>query len=312
MPSDPQPVLPPALRPGSRVAIISPAGPSTADRLERAIGRCRELMLEPVPGEHVMDRHGYLAGVDDDRIADFRRAIEDPGIDAIWALRGGYGTMRLLDRLDLSPLRTRPKAFIGFSDNTAIHLALDRVGVVSFHGAHPGAEWGDFTTRGLRDLLFAAKAAGTLPGAPAGEVNTLAPGIAEGRLTGGNLAMLAASCGTSFALDSRDRIVFIEDVNEPAYRIDRAFTQLRLAGCLDGVRGVAFGRFDWTDSRPEGEPPVDEILADLVAPLGVPAVSGLPFGHIDEQWCIPVGVRARLDAGSGTLALLDPAVTAEP
>jgi muramoyltetrapeptide carboxypeptidase len=129
----------------------------------------------------------------------------------------------------------------------------------------------------------------------------------EAPLTGGNLSLLAASCGTPFQLDARDRIVFIEDVNEPAYRIDRAFTQLRLAGCLDGVRGFAFGAFSWDNAEADDQPPSDELLAKLVEPFGVPALAGLPFGHIDEQWCLPLGVRARLDADEGTLALLEPA-----
>jgi muramoyltetrapeptide carboxypeptidase len=308
MPSDP--VLPPALRPGSRVALLSPAGPVHADRLDRALERCQQLELEPVPGQHVMARHGYLAGTDADRLADFARAVADPSIDAIWAMRGGYGTMRLLDRLDLSPLLRSPKAFIGFSDNTAVHLALDRLGVVSFHGPHAGAEYGDFSVEGLRTVLFRAEPAGCLPATD--PPRTLFTGAAEGRLVGGNLALLAAACGTPFELVARNRIVFIEDVNEPAYRIDRAFTQLRLAGCLEGVRAVAFGAFSWDDETPEDEPPVEELLRSLVEPLGVPAVSGLPFGHIDDQWCIPVGTRARLDAVEGTLTLLEPAVAAAP
>jgi len=306
----PHPILPTALRAGSRIALISPAGPSKPERLERAIARCLELGLEPVPGANALARHGYLAGDDDVRLADFASAIADPGIDAIWALRGGYGTMRILSRLDLSSLRERPKAFIGFSDNTAIHLALSRLGVVSFHGAHAGADFDKFTTNCLRTVLFRAASAGPLPLPTDARVRCLCGGIAEGRLAGGNLSMLAAACGTPFALDARDGIVFIEDVNEPAYRIDRAFTQLRLAGCLDGVRGFAFGSFSWEGERPPDEPAGEEILRELVAPLGVPALAGLPFGHDGEQWCIPVGVRGRLDAVGGTLSILDPAVTA--
>jgi len=304
------PVLPPQLRPGSRVALISPGGPIHPDRLDRALERCRQLGLVAVPGEHVLARQAYLAGSDADRLADFSAAIADPTVDAVWAMRGGYGTMRLLDRLDLSPLRDSPKAFIGFSDNTAVHLVLTRLGVVSFHGPHAGAEYGDFSLDALRNVLFSADAAGCLP--PASQTCTLVAGTAEGRLAGGNLAMLASACGTPFQLVARDRIVFIEDVNEPAYRIDRAFTQLRLAGCLDGVRGFAFGGFSWDDAAPRDDIPADELLGSLVEPLGVPAVSGLPFGHIDDQWCIPLGVRARLDTVQGTLTLLEPAVSADP
>jgi muramoyltetrapeptide carboxypeptidase len=302
------PIRPAALRPGSRIALISPAGPSKPERLDRALARCAELGLEPVPGRSVLARTGYLAGTDDLRLADFAAAVDDPSIDAIWSLRGGYGTMRLLDRLDLSGMRERPKAFIGFSDNTAVHLALGRHDVVSFHGAHAGADFGAFTIAGLRRSLFEPDASGELPMPDGACAQRLVRGIAEAPLVGGNLSLLAAACGTPFALDARDRIVFIEDVNEPAYRIDRAFTQLRLAGCLDGVRGFAFGAFSWDATTPNDEPPSHELLARLIEPFGVPAVAGLPFGHIDEQWCLPLGVRARLDADTLTLSLLEPAV----
>lgn len=304
------PIRPAGLHPGSRIALISPAGPSKPDRLDRALVRCDELGLEAVPGRSVLERTGYLAGDDELRLTDFKEAVADPSIDAIWSMRGGYGTMRLLDRLDLSTLREQPKAFIGFSDNTAVHLALARLDVVSFHGAHAGAEYGEFTTAGLRQALFEPHAAGELP-VPAGAcVHRLAPGIAEAPLIGGNLSLLAAACGTSFALDARDRIVFIEDVNEPAYRIDRAFTQLRLAGCLNGVRGFAFGDFAWDAAATDDVPPSHELFSRLIEPFGVPAVAGFPFGHIDEQWCLPLGVRARLDADALTLSLLEPAVHA--
>lgn len=218
--------------------------------------------------------------------------------------------MRLLEALDLLPLRDRPKPFIGFSDNTAIHLALARIGLVSFHGAHPGGEFPGFTERCFRDVLFRAEPAGALPSAPDGEAAVcLSAGEAEGPLVGGNLALLAAACGTPFELDARGRIVVIEDINEPAYRIDRAFTQLRLAGCLDGAVAIAFGRFNWTEPVPPTDPPLDEVLAELVGPLDIPAVAGLPFGHVDDQWCLPLGVRARVDAGSGRFELLESAVT---
>jgi muramoyltetrapeptide carboxypeptidase len=300
-------VRPPALHPGSRIALISPAGPSKPDRLERAVARCRELGVDAVRGRNVLARNGYLAGDDAMRLADFAAAVDDPSIDAIWSLRGGYGTMRLLDRLDLSAMRERPKAFIGFSDNTAVHLALARLGVVSFHGAHAGAEYGEFTTACLRRVVFEADAAAELPMPRGACAQRLSPGTAEASLTGGNLSLLAASCGTPFQLDARDRIVFIEDINEPAYRVDRAFTQLRLAGCLDGVRGFAFGAFSWDNPEADDQPPSHELLARLIEPFGVPALAGLPFGHIDEQWCLPLGVRARLGADEGTLSLLEPA-----
>jgi muramoyltetrapeptide carboxypeptidase len=281
------------------------------------VARCHTLGLIPVLAEHARERRGYLAGTDAQRLADFQLALRDPGIDAIWAVRGGYGTLRFLAHLDLAPLLERPKPIIGFSDNTALHLALRRAGLVSFHGPHAGAAFPDFTLHCFTDVLFHTRPAGVLPRDPAAEAPVaLSGGTAEGRLAGGNLTLLAACCGTPFALDAGDAIVVMEDVNEPAYRLDRAFTQLKLAGCLEGARGLAFGRFNWTDgdappgpAAPSNEPAPLDVIADTVGSLGIPIVTGFPFGHIDRQWCLPLGVRARLDADSCALEILEPAVT---
>jgi muramoyltetrapeptide carboxypeptidase len=300
---------PRALRRGSRVALISPAGPSTTDRVERALRNCERLGLEPVMGASARTRSGYLAGPDSSRLTDIEAALHDPAIDAIWAIRGGYGTMRLLDRLDLAPLLARPRPFIGFSDNTAVHAAIARAGIASFHGPHAGGVMPPFTETCFRNALFDTAPLGTLP-LPGGALPvTLCGGAAEGVLAGGNLALLASMCGTPFALTARGRILVIEDVNEPAYRIDRALTQLRLAGCLDGLAGIAFGQFSWTERGPEEDPPVFDLLRDITSPLGVPVVAGLPFGHVDAQWCLPLGTRARLDADRCTLDVLEAGVS---
>lgn len=307
---------PPALCPGARVSLVSPAGPATPERIEAALAMCRSLGLEPVPGANARRRQGYLAGGDAERLADLDAAIRDPSTVAIWAIRGGYGTMRLIDRLDLAPLVDRPKAFIGFSDNTTIHLALARRGIASFHAPHAGGAFPEFTRRRFEDLMFRADAAGPLPMPdPLRPATVLVRGTAEGRLIGGNLALLAAACGTPVALDARDAIVAIEDVNEPPYRVDRALTQLRLAGALDGAAGFAFGRFTFDGDADAGNsaggngPTLHEVLYDRVADLGVPVVAELPFGHVDEQWTLPLGRRVRLDGTTGTLEILEPAVT---
>lgn len=301
------PVRPPRLGPGARIALISPAGPSAEEKVDAALRRCERLGLEGVLGVSARERHGYLAGLDNARATDFRRAVEEPSIDAIWALRGGYGTMRLLRSIDLRPLLKRPKIFIGFSDNTALHLAFARTGLVSFHGLHAGAEDSLFSEQCLRRIVHDADA-GALP-FPEGAARpvTLYGGGAEGTLAGGNLTMLAAACGTDYALQPRGRIIVIEEVGEPTYRIDRAVTQLRLAGCLDGAAGIVLGHF--TDRFvSDGEGPFEETLRELLAPLRVPVVLGAPVGHIADQWTLPLGVRARLDADRGTLTLLEPGV----
>ena len=309
-------IRPPALRPGDRVALVCPAGPVDEARIETAIERCRALDFEPVPGRSIRARRAYLAGTDEERAADLAEAIRGD-VDAIWAIRGGYGTLRTLEHLDLAPLVADPRPFIGFSDNTAVHLALHGLGLVSFHGPHAGhPHFPPATEMAFRTVLGRAEPAGELPPGiemPAPPV-TLVSGAAEGPLIGGNLALLAAACGTPYQPDTRGALLFIEDVGEPLYRIDRMIMQLRLAGMLDGVAGVLLGEFAaMPDPVLRGQAREDgcleEVLHDLIAPLGVPTALGLAFGHGRENWTLPMGVRARFDADRGSLALLEPAVS---
>jgi muramoyltetrapeptide carboxypeptidase len=300
-------IRPPRLRAGSRVALVAPAGPVPEARLAGALRNCELLDLVPQFGRAAHLRIGYLAGSDAARAADLRWAIESAEIDAIWALRGGYGTMRLLPAIDLRPLRARPKAFIGFSDNTTLHLSYARAGIVSFHAPHAGSAMPPLTVECFRRVLFEAAAAGELPQSSELAPRTIVGGVAEAPLIGGNLALLAATCGTPCALQARGRILVIEEVGEAAYRIDRMITQLLLAGALEGVRGVAIGQVTGWEPD-EFEPALDDLFLERLEPLGVPVLAGLPFGHVDENWSLPFGVTARLDADAGTLTLLEAAV----
>jgi muramoyltetrapeptide carboxypeptidase len=296
---------PPRLRVGARVALVAPAGPITEERVDIALDRCARLGLVPVLGAAARGRHGgYLAGSDDERLEDLQWALTSPEIDAVWALRGGYGTMRLLERIDLAPLVERPRAYIGFSDNTALHLALFARRVVSFHAPHAGGDSTPLAEQCLRTVLFEARAAGLLPMPAQPAVVTLRDGVAEAPLIGGNLAILAGMCGTPGEPVARDAILFVEDVDEKVYRLDRMWTQLRLSGALDGVAGLAFGRF--TGCGEHGD--VRALLHGFADEIGVPAVMDLPIGHEPDNWTLPLGVRARLDATRRTLELLEPAV----
>jgi muramoyltetrapeptide carboxypeptidase len=302
-------IRPKRLGVGSRIGLVSPAGPITPERFESALAQCASFGFEAVPGANANARAGYLAGSDSERAADLQHAIDDPDVDAIWALRGGYGVMRIIDRIDFAGLIERPRAFIGFSDNTAIHLALARAGLVSFHGPHAGAAMPPLARDSFERVLMSANAAGELPlYGSADTVVALHPGVAEGRLIGGNLALLAATCGTSLQLSARGQIVAIEDVGEPLYRTDRMLTQLAMSDALKGAVALAFGRFTET-TESAGE--TAGLLGEFAAALEVPAVFGLPFGHVDDNWTLPFGVQARLDAVACTLELLEAAVCQE-
>jgi len=302
-------IRPPALRPGARVALVAPAGPLGDGAVDRAVERVLGWGWEPVPGEHVRKRHGYLSAPDPDRAADLNAALADDSVDAVWCLRGGYGVMRILDAVDWSALERRPRPVIGFSDNTALHLGLQRLGIVSFHGPHPATEaLTGFSADGLLRALTSTDAAGVLPFPGDGaRAEAITGGAAEGRLVGGNLSLVAATLGTPYAIDARGAILFLEEVGEAPYRVDRLLSQLRLAGVLDGVTGIALGGFTETGVD-EDSPGVLDVLRDLLGGRGVPVAHGFPFGHVDDNWTLPVGARARLDADAGTLELLEPAV----
>ena len=303
-------IRPPALGPGARIALVAAAGPLPEGGVDRAIARVRALGLEPVPGRHCRGRHGYLAGSDAERAADLNAALRDPAIDAVWMLRGGYGVMRILETVDWEALVRRPKPLIGYSDNTALHLGALRAGVVAFHGPHPHTEeFPDFARDALLRVVSSPVAAGELPGTPATVVETVEGGVAEGVLVGGNLSLVAALLGTPYAVPAEGAILFLEEVGEHAYRLDRLLSQLRLAGVLAKVAGVAVGQVTETPDAGEGMPAAVDVLRDRLGGLGVPVALGFPFGHVDDNWTLPLGVRARLDAAAGTLALLEPAVS---
>jgi len=263
--------------------------------------------LEPVVFPSAGSKHRFMAGTDEARLADLQAAFDDPSIDAVWALRGGYGALRILDGLDLRRQREDPIPFIGFSDNTAIHVRHTESGVVSFHGPHPGGAFPEETRDAFRRVLFSPEAPGPVRPRPEDPpVRALTPGRVEAPLVGGNLAILASLCGTRHQLAARGCILFLEDVGEPAYRLDRMLVQLEGSGVTDGVVGLALGRF--TGVPDEEQHPVADVLAEFAGRLAVPTLADLPFGHVEHNWTLPVGGRALLDAEAGALVLLEGAV----
>jgi muramoyltetrapeptide carboxypeptidase len=290
------------LQPGSLVGVLAPAGPVAPARLPavQALYARHDLRARLYPSCHA--NTGYLAGPDALRLADLHAALADDEVAAIHCLRGGYGCMRLLDAVDTTLLRAHPKLLIGYSDITALHALWAREGLPSLHAPMPGS---DLVLPGREDdeaALFALLRQGLragqvlapalAPGAPR------VPGTAQGRLVGGNLSLVGALLGTPWAWDLRGAILFLEDVNEALFRVDRLLTQLRLAGELDAVAGFVLGSFT------EEQPP-DALLTELLAPLGKPLLGGWPTGHGTPNRPLPMGLRVRLDAGAGTSTLLE-------
>ena len=294
---------PPRLEPGARVALVAPSGPlRNVGELEHAVSNVRAFGWEPVPGPNVLARHGYFAGDDDARAGDLRDALQDTAIDGIWCVRGGYGATRLLPGLPIDTIRAHPKALIGYSDITALHSAWQQAGLVSFHAPTARAEIPPFSRDAFAAIMNAEQSAFFAHHMP--NAMTLVPGQSAGRLAGGNLTLAASLCGTPWAIDFRDAIVVLEDINEATYRLERMLLQLRLAGAFDGCRGLLLGHF--TDCPPEsddGARSLQTVAQEFADRIGVPAVLGAPVGHIANQWTLPLGSLATLDATACTLQL---------
>jgi muramoyltetrapeptide carboxypeptidase len=310
---------PPRLRPGDTVGLVEPAG-FTEDRFDLAqvLDTIRAMGLVPRPAPHVTKRYGYLAGTDQDRAADINAMYADPQVRAIFAVRGGWGCARSLPFLDFDTIRANPKLLIGFSDITALHLSFAaRTGCPTIHGPNAANSWTAFSWDSFRRLAFAGEMPTWRSPEPHDDrlaqrsgIRTFRAGRASGRLLGGNLAVLSALVGTPYLPDFDGAILFLEETGEAEYRLDRMLTQLGLAGVLGRVAGVVFGQC----TRCTGEEPnysgftVSEVLDQHLAPLGVPAFQGALIGHIANQFSIPVGIRAEIDAGQGTIRMLEPVV----
>jgi len=299
--------VPPPLAVGARVAMLSPSGPLQGPyELERAVATAESLGWEVEVGQHALRRTGYFAGDDAQRGDDLLAALHNDRIDGIWCLRGGYGAARLLPRLSVELLQRFPKALLGYSDITALHAAWQHAGLVSYHGPTARAPLSDFS----RDSLVRALQAGTDSCGAAPDARVVRGGRVTGRLVGGNLALVSSLCGTPWAVNCRDAIVVLEDVGEATYRLDRMLTQLRLAGALDGCVGVAFGHCtDCPDTTEDGTRTVEAIVTELADALQVPTLHGIPVGHISDQWTVPFGAMATLDADARTLSVHTTAVS---
>jgi muramoyltetrapeptide carboxypeptidase len=295
--------FPSTLQPGARVALVAPSGPLRDESdLERASGNVRSFGWEPVIGAHVLERDGYLAGTDAHRLADLNRFANDPSIDAVWCLRGGYGATRLLDGIDYDAWTRRPRAIIGYSDITALHAAIgQRADIVTYHGPTARAEL-PATTHDSFATVMALGAGGSY--FVRGPMTTLHRGRARGRLIGGNLALVSALIGTPYSWDFDGAILVLEDVSEQVYRIDRMLTQLASSGALSRVAGIAFGQFTEIPDDPTNvDRGIERVLQEVADVAGVPCVSNFPIGHVPEHVTLPLGAMAELDADAGTLVV---------
>ena len=307
---------PPRLRRGDVIGLISPAStPLPPEKIEKGARYLEGLGYRVKLGQHVAAQHGYFAGTDKQRLADLNAMLNDPQVKAIFAIRGGYGSPRLLPFVDYRAARRQPKIIVGFSDVTALQLALfRRTGLVTFSGPLPGVEFwrkpDPYTEEHFWRLLTAPRRIGPLPNPDSEPLRTRIHGCAEGRLLGGNLSLLVSNLGTRFSPDYRGSVLVLEDVQEDFHRVDRMFTQLRNAGILDQINGLVLGQFTRCKPNDPTKPHLNlaEIFDEVSSWVTAPTVEGFQYGHVPRKLTLTIGLRARLDASRGTLTVLESAL----
>lgn len=295
------------LQKGDQIGLIAPAG-IIYDEAEfvRMRQELAGLGLRSVFGEHVRRRSGYLAGTDKERAADMNRMFVNPEINGIMAVRGGWGCARILPHLDFKAISRNPKVYCGFSDNTTLHHAfLKYAGLQTFHGPNGNSDWTDLTKQSFESVVMKGEMSEFRSNS---NVVTLAPGRAEGKLVGGNLSILTTTLGTPYQPDFTDAILFVEDIGENTYKVDRMLSHLEQAGVLSKINGFVFGKC--TDCSAGSSPTFSlvEVLNHHIKPHGIPAVYNVDIGHEPDNFTIPLGCAAQLDADNGVITLLEAAV----
>ena len=315
----PRRLLPARLQKGDTIGLVSPSS-ATDEALGLQLAReaMEALGFKVRVGAHYADRYGHLAGSDAARAGDLNAMFADREVRAIVCVRGGSGAARLLPLLDYDAIRRNPKVLLGYSDITALHCAIHaKTGLVTFHGPIGSGSWNRFNVDQFRRVLVDGELIEYRNPTDAGDelvprrnrTQVITGGKARGELVGGNLTVLTALAGSSYLPDFRGKILFLEDVGEAPYRVDRMFSTLKLMGALDQVAGLVFG--ECTDCKPGdgyGSLTLDQVFADHVKPLGIPAYRGAMIGHIREQFIVPVGGKVEMDADAGTFRLLEPVV----
>jgi len=302
-------VFPPRLVPGDLIGLTTPASPPEKPELiDETIARLTAFGFRIKPGKNLRKRDSYLAGSDEERAEDINAMFADPEVKGIYALRGGYGSCRILPLIDYAAIRANSKPFLGYSDVTAMHNAiLVKTGLVTFHGPNASSAFQPGNEATCRRVLMepidlSASTLFSRDAANEAKLKTVVPGRVIGRLIGGNMTCLLRLLGTPYAPDFRGVILFLEDTGEKAYRIDGNFCHLRLAGVLDQIAGLVIGQFDHSDAAEETR--IAACLHREAERIGVPCVTGAPIGHFAEQITIPHGAQAELDADVGSLKLV--------
>jgi muramoyltetrapeptide carboxypeptidase len=302
-------IKPRRLQVGDTIGLINPAAFNYEKEVKPFFKVIENLGLKVKLGEHFYDRYGYLAGKDADRAADVNAAFADREVQAIFTGMGGWGCNRILPLLDYNMIRNNPKIIMGFSDITALLLAIyAKTNIITFHGPLGVSSWSPFTIDYVKQVLFDGESV-TMQNTGTIKVETISSGKARGKLIGGNLSVLAATIGSAYLPAWENSILFVEEVGEEVYRIDRMLTQLKLAGILDRISGFVFGQCTKCEAeKPQESLTLSQVLSDHIRPLRIPAWYGSMVGHIRDKFTLPIGLQVEIDADSGTIRLLESAV----
>lgn len=312
-------IKPKRLVKGDTVALIAPSSGIEPSRIDDAIKSMEELGLKTKLGRSARKLNGFLAGTDKERLDDLHEAFADKDIKAVWCIRGGYGATRYLPQIDFKLIKKNPKILMGYSDITALLLSVhQKTGLVTFHGPAAASTFSDYTKTHAVNVLMDPSAPykiGVSPENTADEnsvykTEVVTKGIGRGDLIGGNLSLIAAMSGTPFELkDVKRKILFIEDVGEAPYRIDRMLTQLRQTVNLRECAGIACGIFSGCERKDDTSQSLVDVIKDRLGDLGVPVIYGLSFGHIRDQCTFPIGIKAELDTENAIVTLLETGVS---
>lgn len=300
-------ILPKSLQPGDTIGVIAPASPPNIPNLKKAIPFFENLGLNVKLGKYVEEVHGYLAGTDEQRLKDLHNMFEDDEVDGIIGAGGGYGTGRIAASIDYELIKANPKIFWGYSDITYLHTAIrQQTGLVTFHGPMLASDIGkeDFHDHSKQSFNQLFKPKTIVYDKTYSSLSTISEGEAEGRIVGGNLSLIVNSLGGPYEINTKDQILFIEDVDEPPYRIDSFLSQLKHAGKLNDAAGIIVG--DFNNAKPKKDRPsltLEEVLDDYFKPLNVPVLSGFKIGHCQPHFAIPLGTKAYLSTKTKTLTI---------
>ncbi len=314
-------IKPKRLKKGDTVGLITPGSYINQEGVDEAMRNMNELGLKIKLGKHIDKLRGFTAGTDEQRLEDLHAMFQDESISAIWCIRGGYGCTRLLPHIDYELVSANPKALIGYSDITALHYAfLQKASLVSFHAPLASSAMTEYAQEQIKKVLFESQSKWEIK--PAKEnldkakeddlfkIQVLRPGEASGQLVGGNLSLLAAMVGTDYNFDASNKLLFLEDIGEQPYRIDRMLTQLRQSANLDKAKGIAIGVCSGCEAKPTDRSlSLIETLKDRLLDLNIPVIYGLSFGHIEHQCTLPVGIQASLNTENQSITLLEEAVS---